>query len=207
MKKLICAKDIEIAKEQGQKIFYIDSNTIVTPLAEDAAKINDIEISTRETSYKVENSSKDDIDMDMVYNLFKILKDKGLLSEMLELLSNKPYEAETDSGGLKLIRGNTVRFKKLETKNPNAKVFYQELISNKDSSVNNGFLNIDNSTFDWEVTCEETYYIIEGDVMININGNTFTAYPGDVLYIPAGSKITLVSSDKAKLFYTTYLDK
>ena len=207
MKKLICAKDIEIAKEQGQKVFYIDSNTIVTPLAEDAAKINEIEISTKKDNFKVENSFKDDIDMDMVYKIFKMIMDKGLLSEMLELLSNKPYDAETDSGGLKLIRGNTVKFKGLETKNPNAKVFYQELISNKDSSVNTGFLNIDNSGFDWEVTCEEIYYIIDGNVVIHINGNTFTAYPGDVLYIPTGSKITLASSDKAKLFYTTYLDK
>lgn len=205
MKKLICAKDIEIAKEQGQKVFYIDSNTIVTPLAEDAAKINEIEISTRKNDFKVENYSKDDIDM--VYKTFKTLMDKGLLSEMLELLSDKPYDAETDSGGLKLIRGNTVKFKKLETKNPNAKVFYQELISNKDSSINTGFLNIDKSQFDWEVNCEEVYYIIDGNVVIHINGNKFTAYPGDILYIPTGSKITLASSDKAKLFYTTYLDK
>ncbi len=207
MKKLICAKDIEIAKEQGKKVFYIDSNTIVTPLAEDAAKINEIEISTRSDNSEVQNISKDDIDMDLVYKIFKTMMDKGLLTEMLDLLSNKPYDAETDFGGLKLIRGNTVKYKNLETENPNAKVFYQELISNKDSSVNTGFLNIDNSKFDWEVTCEEVYYVIDGNVVIHINENIFTAYSGDVLYIPTGSKITLASSDKAKLFYTTYLDK
>ena len=38
MKKLICVKDVEDVKKQGLKVFYIDSNTIITPSAKDAAR-------------------------------------------------------------------------------------------------------------------------------------------------------------------------
>ena len=46
MKKLICAKDVEDAEKQGQKVFHIDSDTIITPSAKDAAKACEIEFST-----------------------------------------------------------------------------------------------------------------------------------------------------------------
>ena len=37
MKKLICTKEVEEAEKQGQKVIYIDENTLVTPAAKDAA--------------------------------------------------------------------------------------------------------------------------------------------------------------------------
>ena len=46
MKKLICAKDVEALEKQGQKVMFIDSKTIITPAAKDAAKVFGIEFST-----------------------------------------------------------------------------------------------------------------------------------------------------------------
>lgn len=45
MRKLICIKDVEAFEKQGQKIVYIESNTIITPAARDAAKVSGIEFS------------------------------------------------------------------------------------------------------------------------------------------------------------------
>ncbi|MEY8000886.1 cupin domain-containing protein [Clostridium sp. Mt-5] len=216
MKKLICAKDVETAANQGQKVIYIETDGIITPSARDAAKAYGIEFSTETKICESKNSceekvseltkvcSNDGIDSDIIYKLVKILKDKGLFGQMIDLLSNKPYVCETDGSGLKLVRGNSVKMDVFDTGNPSAKVFYQELISKDDASMSAGFLTIDHSDFDWELTYEEIDYVIEGTLTVTINGKTFTAHPGDVLCVPSGSKVIWGSPDKVKLFYATY---
>lgn len=209
MKKLICAKDVEALEKQGQKVLYIDSKTIITPAAKDAAKVFGIEFSTENKCCgselsKLENSSSGEIDSQMIYTVLKALADKGLLKGLLENLPKAPYLAERDGGGLKLIRGNSVKFDVFDTGNPGNKVFYQELISKDESSMSAGFLTIEKSSFEWELSYEEIDYVIEGTVTVSINGKTYTAYPGDVLFVPSGSKVVWGSPDKAKIFYTTY---
>lgn len=216
MKELICAEDIEVAQKQGQKVLYIDCDTIVTPLAKDAAKIYEIEISTKPQDYNLKNScemksteslskgSEGEIDSDMIYKVFKAMMDKGLLNEILDLFSDKPYVEESDCGGLKVVRGNSVKFDAFDTGNPNDKVFYQNLINKDDSSISAGFLTIDDSSFNRNLTYEEIDYVIEGTLTIMINGKSFTAYSGDVIYVPSGSKVVWSSPDKVKLFYITY---
>ncbi|WML24669.1 cupin domain-containing protein [Neobacillus sp. OS1-33] len=209
MKKLICVKDVEAVTKQGQKVLYINCKTIITPAAKDAAKVFGIEFSTEQKSSeselsKLENSSSGKIDSQMIYTVLKALSDKGLLKGLVENLPTAPYMAERDGGGLKLIRGNSVKFDVFDTGNPANKVFYQELISKDESSMSAGFLTIEKSSFEWELTYEEIDYVIEGTVTVSINGKTYTAYPGDVLYVPSGSKVVWGSPDKAKIFYTTY---
>lgn len=207
MKKLVCVKDIEKANKEGKKVVEIDLDTIVTPLAKDTAKLYGIEITTVSKTIKVEDYPKEDVDLDMIFKVFKSIMDKGLLPEILNLLSNRPYVAETDCTGFKLIRGNTVKFKKLDSSNENTKIVYQELTSSKDSMVKTGLLNIENTNYNWEIEYEQVFYVIEGKLTININEKTYTVYPGDILNIPSGSEINLASSDKARLFYSTYLYK
>lgn len=209
MKKLICAKDVEAVEKMGQKVLYIDSKTIITPAAKDAAKVFGIEFSTEKKCSESElsnlaNPSSGEIDSQMIYTVLKALADKGMLKGLLENLPAVPYMAERDGGGLKLVRGNSVKFDVFDTGNPGNKVFYQELISKDESSMSAGFLTIEKSSFEWELTYEEIDYVIEGTVTVSINGKTYTAYPGDVLYVPSGSKVVWGSPDKAKIFYTTY---
>lgn len=210
MKKLICANDVETAQKQGEKIIYIDNNTIITPSAKDVARLGGIEFSTEEkqtepTNTQPTNSSEDQLDSEMIYKILKAVMDKGLLSGILDSIANpKPYTAEIAGNGLKVVRGNSVKFDVFDTGNPDANVHYQELISKDESSMSAGFLTIDKSKFDWELTYEEIDYVIEGTLTITIDGKTLTAYPGDVLYVPSGSKVTWGSPDKAKLFYVTY---
>lgn len=193
----------------GQKVLYIDSKTIITPAAKDAAKVFGIEFSTEKKCSESElsnlaNPSSGEIDSQMIYTVLKALADKGMLKGLLENLPAVPYMAERDGGGLKLVRGNSVKFDVFDTGNPGNKVFYQELISKDESSMSAGFLTIEKSSFEWELTYEEIDYVIEGTVTVSINGKTYTAYPGDVLYVPSGSKVVWGSPDKAKIFYTTY---
>ena len=132
--------------------------------------------------------------------------DKGLLEDLLECLKSKSplFDAECDPNGLKIVRGNTVKMDIFDTGNPNARAYFQELVNKEESKMSAGFLVIENSKFDWELTYEEIDYVIEGTLTVEINGKTYTAYPGDVLFVPSGSKVVWGSPDKARLFYATY---
>lgn len=207
MKKLICAKDVETIKNRGQKVFYIDKDTIITPLAKDAAKNFGIEFSTEVQASKVKSlcssteASGDEINSDMIYKVLKVMKEKGLLEEILELFTKKPYISEEGPEGLKVVRGNSIEFDVFDTGNPQDKVFYQELISEDDPLLNAGLLTIDHSNFGQKLVREVVGYVIEGSLNITINGETLTAYPGDVFYMPLDSEVTLGSSKVTKLFY------
>ncbi len=218
MKRLICAKDVETLGKQGQKVFYIDEDTLVTPSAKDAARACGMTFST-ETPAPVccaapapaaepaKACSDGEIDKDMIYNVLKALADKGLLQGVLDgtACSGKPYTAEHDACGLKIVRGNTVQYDVLDTGNPSDKVFYQEIINKEDGcSMNAGFITIENCQFDWECACEELYHIIEGTLTVTANGKVYTAQPGDSVFFPNGAKVAFGSPNKMKAFYATY---
>lgn len=222
MKKLICVKDVENAEKNGQKVIYIDCNTLITPSAQDAARNSGIEFSTEalvcEPKYTCETkaceptacgtvkSSENAIDSEIIYKVFKAMMDKGLLDGVLDSLSQKkPYAYETDKCGLKVVRGNTVKYDVLETENPANKVFYQEIINSEDgSSMNAGFITIEECNFNWETVCQEIYCVLEGTLTVTVNGSVYTAQPGDSVFFPKGAKLTFGSPNKMKAFYVTY---
>ncbi|MBU3128286.1 cupin domain-containing protein [Clostridium tagluense] len=236
MKKLICVKDVENVEKKGQKVFYIDSNTIITPSAKDAAKACGIEFSTEtpvcavktseanvcevknsqaqacaaknsceEIASSLAKASDGGIDTDMIYKVFKAMMDKGLLNGILDSFSNKPYIAEVDPCGLKVVRGSSVKMEVLDTGNPSDKVFYQEIINIDDGcKMNAGVITIEGCSFDWETACQELYYVIEGTLTVTVDGKIYTAHSGDSVFFPKGAKLAFGSPDKMKAFYATY---
>ncbi|MCR1934105.1 cupin domain-containing protein [Clostridium tepidum] len=212
MKKLIAAKDIETLILKGEKVLYVDGSEIITPSAQDLIKNNGIVVTTEAPSPKVEPlidkslSNIGNIDTEMMLKFIRVMMDKGLLEEMIQCLKGKdhPFKAECASNGLKVVRGNTVKMDTFDTGNLNANVQFQELVSKKESKMSAGFLIIENSKFDWELTYEEIDYVIEGTLTVEIDGKTYTAYAGDVLFVPSGSKVVWGSPDKARVFYATY---
>lgn len=220
MKKLICAKDVEALGSKGQKVFYIDEDTIVTPSAKDAARALDIEFSTdvpacitpaptaccTGTAEETAKACDGEIDSNMIYTVLKALADKGMLQGVFDSLNcDKPYTAEHDKCGLKVVRGNSVKYEVLDTGNPSDKVFYQEIVNADDGcSMNAGFITIEKCNFEWECACEELYHIVEGTLTVNADGNVYTAQPGDSVFFPKGAKVIFGSPNKMKAFYATY---
>lgn len=218
MKKLICAKEVETALKEGNKVIYVDCDTIVTPSAKDAAKANGVVFSTEQPApaaapapdacceAAVVKACDGEIDSNMIYNVLKTLMEKGLLQGVFEnAASNQPYIAERDSNGLKVVRGNSVKYEVLDTGNPADKVFYQEIINADDGcSMNAGFITIETCNFEWECACQELYHIVEGTLTVNVDGKVYTANPGDSVFFPKGAKVIFGSPNKMKAFYATY---
>lgn len=113
----------------------------------------------------------------------------------------KPYEAEGLDCGFKVVRGSTVSMEVLETGQPGTSAYYQEVSG--EGSVHTGFLNIEDSQFDWIIECEEHNYVIEGSVSVTVGGKVFTAHAGDVLYFPKGTRVIWDAAGKVRIFYAT----
>ena len=199
MKQLVCAKDIEALNAEGKKIFYIEDGSIITPSARDAAEALGVKFCKKEEEVLSAVPAFDGMDSEKIYAVLKVLMERGLLNDIL-----KPYEAESHENGLKVVRGDSVKMDVFETGNPSAKAYYQELISKDESHISAGFLVIDHSSFEWELTYEEIDYVIEGTLTVSIDGKTYTAKAGDVVFVPSGSKVVWGSPDKARIFYATY---
>jgi len=210
MKKLVCAKEVEALQKQGKTVFYIDCDTIITPSAKDAAKAAGIEFSDKpqgccESSSELAKACEGEIDRDMIYNVLKTMMEKGLLQGVFDTATDLPYAAEKDPCGLKVVRGNSVKYEALDTGNPTDKVFYQEIINADDGcSMNAGFITIEGCNFDWECACQELYHIVEGTLTVGVNGKVYTARPGDSVFFPKGAQVVFGSPDRMKAFYATY---
>ncbi|MFI3086347.1 cupin domain-containing protein [Streptococcus sp. 2022WUSS037] len=198
MAKLIIAKDILACKEANQSICYIEKGTIVTPAAQDEAKKYGIsfECCANRSTDTEQQITADEI-LDILKNLLIHNSDKSANNM-------RPYRFVSHTNGMKLVRGSTVRMDDFDTGTPNTKVGFQELVGQHESKMSAGFLTIESSKFAWKLPYEEIDYVISGTVTIEIDGQTFVAREGDVLFIPSGSDVVWGSPDNAKLFYTTY---
>ncbi len=201
MKQLVCERDIEKLNTEGKKVFYVEDGSIITPSARDAAEAFGITFCNKaeEQAKAPAAFSAMDIDSEKIYMVLKTLMEKGMLNDIL-----KPYESESHGNGLKVVRGSSVKMDVFDTGDPSVKAYYQELVSKEESHISAGFLVIDHSSFEWELTYEEIDYVIEGTLTVTIDGKTYTAKAGDVLFVPSGSKVIWSSPDKARIFYATY---
>lgn len=219
MKKLICTKEVEAAVQKGEKVIYIECNTIITPSAKDLANEHDIEFSTEHcpccggsapvaaATPAPQASVQGGIDSELIYKALTAMMEKGMLGDIMALAGKDvPYVAETSGDGfLKLVRSNTAKWEPLDTGNPDDKVFYNELIGGDDgSSMNAGFITIEKCTFPWDVACEEIYYVVEGTLNVEKDGKVYTAHAGDALFFQNGAKLKFGSPDKMKAFYVTH---
>lgn len=215
MKKLVCASEVEATAEKGQKIFCIDSNTIITPAANDRARELGIEFTmgsatignhlSKDSVLPTQESHGKEIDSEMIYQVVKAVLANRLLASVTAPVPEIPFHADVDpKSGLKIVRGRTVKMENFDTGNPNNNVAYREVISKEEAKMSAGFLTIEKSSFDWELCYEEIDMILEGSLSITIDGETYQAYQGDVLLVPKGTKVTWSAPEYVKLFYVTY---
>ena len=219
MKKLICVKEVEEACKNGKKSICIDADTLITPSAKDVADSLGVEFlkgeaccheneseGTFKEEVKVSSCKDGGIDSELIFKALSAMMQKGLIdgSGLTCCNSDSAYLSESHGNGLKVVRGKSVRMDEFDTGNPNANVSYQELVHKEESQMSAGFLVIDNSSFEWGLTYDEIDYVIEGTVVVTIDGKPYTAHAGDVLFVPKGSNVVWGSPDKARIFYTTY---
>ncbi len=94
---------------------------------------------------------------------------------------------------------------RLETGNPNHKVYTKDLVSLTESPrLGCGLMVMEDTTFDWTLGYDEIDYIIEGTLTIIIDERRITANSGELILIPRGSSIQFSVEGKARFIYVTY---
>ncbi|MDR7813223.1 cupin domain-containing protein [Lacrimispora sp.] len=94
---------------------------------------------------------------------------------------------------------------RLDTGNPNHKVYTKDLVSLTESPrLGCGLMVMEDTTFDWTLGYDEIDYIIEGTLTIIIDGRRITANAGELILIPSGSRIQFSVEGKARFIYVTY---
>ncbi len=88
---------------------------------------------------------------------------------------------------------------------PEMDVRLADVITAEDNSpMAAGFMTLHKGQFPWTLTYDEIEYVIEGELHIITNDGVTVGLPGDVIFIPKGSKIQFATPSWAKFLYVTY---
>ena len=94
---------------------------------------------------------------------------------------------------------------RMDTGNPADRVWSRDLFTLEESPrLGCGLMVMEQTTFPWTLNYDEMDYVVEGRLDIIINGQTVSAGPGEVIYIPKGSSIQFSVADKARFLYFVY---
>jgi ethanolamine utilization protein EutQ len=112
----------------------------------------------------------------------------------------------TDASGVVVVRGSSVQLGRFADAGPDRNVRLADVVTSKDKSpMTAGFMAWSAAdSFPWTLTYDEIDYVLEGVLHITINGKVVEGRPGDVLYIPKGSKILFGTPNRVRIFYVTY---
>ncbi|WP_251442826.1 cupin domain-containing protein [Veillonella intestinalis] len=122
-----------------------------------------------------------------------------------EKLMATKHISNSGVGVVKLPQIDVTEADRLDTGNPNDKVYTKDLFSLDESPrLGCGLMVMEDTTFDWTLNYDEIDYIISGELSIIINGETITAGPGEIVLIPKGSPIQFSVKGKARFVYVTY---
>ena len=119
---------------------------------------------------------------------------------------------------LEKLGGNGPRVKKVEvprldvaaehrmdTGNPADRVWTRDLFTLEEAPrLGCGLMVMERTTFPWTLTYDEMDYVIEGRLDILVDGQTVSAGPGEVLYIPKDTSIQFSVRDKARFLDFVY---
>ena len=125
--------------------------------------------------------------------------------QLAELTGPKPLDITKDPGGFAVIRGAGVEYEPFDTGKPGDKVTFRQFLTSEESpNLAFGFLDIEESSFDWYLGYDEVDYVLRGTWEITIKGQKYVGHAGDALFIPKNTQVTFGSPDHATVFYAAY---
>ena len=110
--------------------------------------------------------------------------------------------------GVKTIKVQELRVAeadRMDTGNRADRVYTKDLFTLQESPrLGAGLMEMTDTTFPWTLNYDEMDYVISGRLDILIGGETVSAGPGEVIYIPKGSSIQFSVRGHARFLYFVY---
>jgi len=115
------------------------------------------------------------------------------------------FESRTGSAGIKLVKGDSVRFGLLDGVEGGCQIGITDVVGTADgSSMGAGFMQWENAFFPWTLNYDEVDLVLEGELHIRQDGETLVGKPGDVLFIPKGSSIEFGTPTRVRFLYVAW---
>ncbi len=227
MKSLVSAQTVREAHARGQGSLPAGSNVLITPEARDLARQMGIELdSTRNTLDDAPSASQDDgmaairtavlakLPPEVARNpalvaqiVGKVRSAMGNGAPRTQPLPSTRTNASTAiaKGGIKLVKGSEVRLGDFAGAGPGNQVGIADVITAADGApIAAGFMAWRQCFFPWTLDYDEIDLVLEGELHVRCEGQTFVGKVGDVLFIPKGSAIEFGSPGAVRFLYVTY---
>lgn len=115
------------------------------------------------------------------------------------------YESHTGSGGIKVIKGDSVRYERFDGAGPGTDIRIVDVVTAADNStMAAGFMKWEKCFFPWTLTYDEVDIVLEGELHVRHNGETFVARTGDVMFIPKNSPIEFGTTTHVRFLYVAF---
>ncbi|MDR2614098.1 MAG: ethanolamine utilization acetate kinase EutQ [Candidatus Accumulibacter sp.] len=131
----------------------------------------------------------------------KALAEQGTGNETAE----PAYEARKIAGGIKLVKGASVRMGSFEGAGRENQVGVADVVTAEDgSAMAAGFMCWEKCFFPWTLNYDEVDVVIDGELHIRCEGQCVVGTPGDVIFIPKGSSIEFGTPSRVRFLYVAY---
>ncbi len=186
-RQLFTAADIRARAERGDKRIELAPDDIVTPEAVDIAG---------------------DLDIELVR-----LQVDPLANQVREVVKTMTANARDgrapDVRGtrVKLVHGSNVELEPFgfDVKRPDMNIRATDVVTDRDGSpMGAGIMSFDNGSFPWTLNYDEIDFVIEGELEIRADGQSYFGRPGDIIFIPRGTSILFCTSTHCRFMYVTY---
>jgi ethanolamine utilization protein EutQ len=191
-RRTITAADVQLAADSGARDLVVGADVIVTPLARDVARERGLTLRTS----AADQHPADDRD-DLVASVRRIVA--GMVGN------------GASAGGapsrIRHVESREVSFEPFPFEGPEENMVVQVadvVTTEHGATIGAGFLTLTRGCFPWTLTYDEVEYVIEGELHLGTDDGVVVGRPGDVLYVPKGSRITFGTPSWARLLYVTY---
>lgn len=125
---------------------------------------------------------------------------------LLEKLGGQAHSRGTH--GVKSVAAPRIQITeadRMDTGRSGDRVYTHDLFTLEESPrMGVGVMEMIDTTFPWTLGYDEMDYVVEGRLDVLIGGETVSAGPGEVLYIPKGSAIQFSVQGRARFLYFVY---
>lgn len=175
MARLVTAEDVRAAAAAGAQRLAIEDGTIVTPLARDEARDRGVALTTVTATDAPPAAGAPSGPSEQPGRVLRV-ETRGLALDPFPF----PVPAEMD-----------VRLRDVVTAADGAPVAV-------------GLMSLREGSFPWELTYDEVQLVLEGELHLGTDDGTVVGLPGDVLYVPKGTRLTFGTPSWTRFLYVTY---
>lgn len=195
MPEMVIVADDVLAAHPGQPL-HVPPGAVVTPLARDLARERGITLDSSPVTVASPTKVTGEVPLeDQVRTI------------VAAMLGSAGQPAPTGKHPVKLARQRSAVLSPFDQPGPgpDQKVEVGDVVTADDGSpIAAGYMTLTEGSFWWDFTYDEVQVVLEGELHLGGDGGDQVGYPGDIFFIPKGSRITFGTPSWTKFVYVTF---